>query len=176
MGKKITKANDIHQFVKKHFNKPTWCSHCKEFIWGLGKQGYECKVCKIPVHGRCVQGTKGICVAVPNKTLPRKNTNLQNYVKLYQESNQVSSTVSPTNDKLLCQESAFGLAAGEGCIYQMPNQEEWKEGIVHSINSEQSLVQIRPHRESSTTLLELPSDRVRNVKNTLLEFIKQDEA
>ena len=31
-----------HNFVRKHFNKPTWCHFCQKFIWGLAKQGYQC--------------------------------------------------------------------------------------------------------------------------------------
>jgi len=42
-----------HTFSKKHFSKPTWCAHCKQFIWGLGKQGYGCKVCSFPAHPKC---------------------------------------------------------------------------------------------------------------------------
>eukprot|EP01095_Lingulamoeba_sp_RSL-Kostka_P005071 TRINITY_DN16432_c0_g1_i1.p1 TRINITY_DN16432_c0_g1~~TRINITY_DN16432_c0_g1_i1.p1 ORF type:complete len:426 (+),score=182.95 TRINITY_DN16432_c0_g1_i1:86-1363(+) len=42
-----------HVFSKKHFGKPTWCEYCKKFIWGLGKQGYACKICTYPCHPKC---------------------------------------------------------------------------------------------------------------------------
>ena len=32
-----------HQMVKVHFSKPTFCSFCGDFIWGLLKQGSTCK-------------------------------------------------------------------------------------------------------------------------------------
>ena len=35
-----------HNFRKAYFEAPTFCAHCKEFIWGVfGKQGYECGKC-----------------------------------------------------------------------------------------------------------------------------------
>mmetsp|Transcript_59785 Transcript_59785/g.83038 ORF Transcript_59785/g.83038 Transcript_59785/m.83038 type:complete len:439 (+) Transcript_59785:2-1318(+) len=42
-----------HDFVKKHFNKPTWCAQCEKFIWGLVNQGYACKKCTFPCHPKC---------------------------------------------------------------------------------------------------------------------------
>eukprot|EP01103_Thecamoeba_quadrilineata_P009895 TRINITY_DN2018_c0_g1_i2.p1 TRINITY_DN2018_c0_g1~~TRINITY_DN2018_c0_g1_i2.p1 ORF type:complete len:135 (+),score=32.06 TRINITY_DN2018_c0_g1_i2:117-521(+) len=52
-----------HVFVKKHFKKPTWCSHCSSFIWGLRKQGFACTNCDFPCHkGSCVQeASKCLC-------------------------------------------------------------------------------------------------------------------
>jgi len=46
---------DVHDFKKVHFNKPTWCGVCKEFIWGLGKQGFSCTHCHFAAHGKCLQ-------------------------------------------------------------------------------------------------------------------------
>ena len=42
-----------HLFELHFFTNPTWCSHCTQFIFGLGKQGYQCLKCKYAVHKYC---------------------------------------------------------------------------------------------------------------------------
>ncbi|XP_046580250.1 protein kinase C delta type-like isoform X2 [Haliotis rubra] len=42
-----------HQFIAKFFRQPVFCSFCNDFMWGLNKQGYQCKACNCAVHKKC---------------------------------------------------------------------------------------------------------------------------
>jgi len=50
-----------HTFKLVHFNQFTWCKFCTKFIWGLGKQGYQCTACKYAVHGKCLKLVPSNC-------------------------------------------------------------------------------------------------------------------
>ncbi|XP_054480264.1 protein kinase C theta type [Anoplopoma fimbria] len=43
-----------HEFSATFFPQPTFCSVCKEFVWGLNKQGYQCRECNAAIHKKCI--------------------------------------------------------------------------------------------------------------------------
>ncbi|KAL8586497.1 hypothetical protein ACOMHN_055201 [Nucella lapillus] len=50
-----------HKFIAKFFRQPSFCSFCTEFLWGLNRQGYQCKVCHCAVHKKCHNRILGKC-------------------------------------------------------------------------------------------------------------------
>lgn len=58
--KKIHIVNK-HRFIARFFKQPVFCGHCKEFMWGFGKQGYECETCGLVLHKKCHTLTVSTC-------------------------------------------------------------------------------------------------------------------
>jgi len=50
--RKMYKVNG-HTFQAKRFNRRAFCAFCGDRIWGLGRQGFKCTVCKLLVHKKC---------------------------------------------------------------------------------------------------------------------------
>ncbi|XP_013774259.1 uncharacterized protein LOC106459203 isoform X2 [Limulus polyphemus] len=42
-----------HDFHETSYFKPTFCAHCTGLLWGLFKQGYQCRHCEVNAHKHC---------------------------------------------------------------------------------------------------------------------------
>ncbi|XP_075284277.1 protein kinase C theta type isoform X2 [Opisthocomus hoazin] len=50
-----------HEFTATFFPQPTFCSVCHEFVWGLNKQGYQCRQCNAAIHKKCIDKVIAKC-------------------------------------------------------------------------------------------------------------------
>ncbi|XP_033938838.1 protein kinase C, delta b isoform X1 [Pseudochaenichthys georgianus] len=50
-----------HEFCATFFSQPTFCSVCREFVWGFNKQGYKCRQCNAAIHKKCIDKIIGRC-------------------------------------------------------------------------------------------------------------------
>ncbi|XP_062381828.1 protein kinase C delta type-like [Sardina pilchardus] len=50
-----------HEFLRTSFRTPTFCSVCRNFVWGLTKQGYRCRQCSAAIHTKCTDKVIGRC-------------------------------------------------------------------------------------------------------------------
>jgi len=91
-----------HNFVLQHFNRPTFCEHCEDFIWGFGKQGLQCSHCNYIIHKKCVIECSGTCLPHQlSEKLLKEVENLQTKVKQLEEKEQTDSETEK-NEKELC--------------------------------------------------------------------------
>ena len=56
----VTPARD-HILVEHSYKRPTYCSACEYFMWGLIRQGKRCRVCRRDFHHQCAEHLPATC-------------------------------------------------------------------------------------------------------------------
>uniref|UniRef100_A0A672QCA5 Protein kinase C n=1 Tax=Sinocyclocheilus grahami TaxID=75366 RepID=A0A672QCA5_SINGR len=61
VGSQRFSVNMPHKFRIHNYKVLTFCDHCGSLLWGLLRQGLQCKVCKMNVHKRCESNVAPNC-------------------------------------------------------------------------------------------------------------------
>ncbi|KAI9256897.1 integral peroxisomal membrane peroxin-domain-containing protein [Sporodiniella umbellata] len=78
-----------HSFEKKSFALPSFCSHCRQMLWGLANQGLQCKDCGKVSHFRCRFRCKPCAQSIPARFLDDDaQKNQESIERVYFESMQ----------------------------------------------------------------------------------------
>ncbi|KAI8095657.1 integral peroxisomal membrane peroxin-domain-containing protein [Thamnidium elegans] len=84
-----------HSFEEKTFGHLTYCDNCKQLLWGVMKQGLQCKDCGYTCHRKCVS-TAAKCTVAPGKFLDDSKTDSRAETYLRQLKQKSHSTITAT--------------------------------------------------------------------------------
>ncbi|KAJ1973933.1 Protein BZZ1 [Dimargaris verticillata] len=62
---RVVSDDERHQFKSTTFAIPTVCDYCNTKIWGVGKTGYNCQVCGLNCHKKCMLKVPAECAGTP---------------------------------------------------------------------------------------------------------------
>eukprot|EP01114_Cavostelium_apophysatum_P009152 TRINITY_DN2222_c0_g1_i1.p1 TRINITY_DN2222_c0_g1~~TRINITY_DN2222_c0_g1_i1.p1 ORF type:complete len:799 (-),score=216.79 TRINITY_DN2222_c0_g1_i1:869-2980(-) len=62
--KGIQSVKKPHKWKKTNFSGATACRHCNKLIGLVFKNGYQCEVCKVPIHKQCMDQVNSNCGSV----------------------------------------------------------------------------------------------------------------
>ncbi|XP_062382877.1 protein kinase C-like 1 [Sardina pilchardus] len=65
----VMREDTRHKFILSTFGTTTYCSVCRDHIWGLTKQGYKCTMCSAAFHKKCVDKITEKCTEANRGTV-----------------------------------------------------------------------------------------------------------
>lgn len=140
MKRKVHQVN-AHKFMATFLKQPTFCSHCNDFIWGVGKQGYQCQICVCVVHKRCHEFITNRCAGAEKAEEERKEENMSHRFEINVPHRFVVHSYKAPNFCDHCGSLLYGLfRQGLQCSACMTNVHKRCQGFVANncgINSRQ---------------------------------------
>uniref|UniRef100_A0A8D0CDS4 Protein kinase C n=1 Tax=Scleropages formosus TaxID=113540 RepID=A0A8D0CDS4_SCLFO len=154
-----------HEFIATFFKQPTFCSVCREFVWGLNKQGYKCRKCNAAIHKKCTDKVIARCTdtaANSRDTMFQKERFKIDMPHRFKTYNYMSPTFCDHCGSLLWGLVKQGLKCEE-CTMNVHHKCQSKVANLCGINQKmlaEALTQVSQVRESTEQAKGLPYGKI----------------
>ncbi|CEP10435.1 hypothetical protein [Parasitella parasitica] len=89
-----------HSFEEKTYTHLTYCDACKQLLWGVRKQGFQCKECGYNCHRRCQASASKCSHAITQGFLDdadhKSNSRAEDYLRQLSQKSTGTDRRSPT--------------------------------------------------------------------------------
>eukprot|EP00118_Oscarella_pearsei_P021008 m.233539 g.233539 ORF g.233539 m.233539 type:complete len:1168 (+) comp40090_c0_seq2:37-3540(+) len=125
LGTKVTQDRHVngHNFKIHSFSALTWCEKCRKFLWGLIRQGMQCRACGYNCHRHCMTTEVPYCTP-KRKGRPKAVVFGSELDEVMKDSNEesplvVRKCIEAVEKKGLSVEGIYRLSASQSDVFRL---------------------------------------------------------